>query len=207
MFEHLDEGGTVCTRHAPNASGLLALATIGSRVSGFNHDIASKLQAVMMTLDEISEHVERDPNPALRSAVEDAIGALQEATTLLTANRALTRIATKSKAALRDVIDAASNRIGVTIRGALPDGQIETAVPLLTQGFALVLDALVGTGRARSVDVAVSGDTFVFTSSAEPTATFHDALALASFVIATAGGELRCGERKVIVKLPLAAPG
>jgi hypothetical protein len=205
-MEHLDETGAICTRHAPNTNALLVLATIGSRVSSFNHDIASKLQGVMMSLDEIAEYVENDPNPMMRQAVEDAMAALKEATTLLTANRALTRTATKTKSTFRDIVDAISTRFGIAIHGALPEAQLETTIPLLTQALALVLDSLAGTGRARSLTAVTTGDTVVFSSTTPPTPSFADALALAAFAVSAAGGELRCGDDHVSVRLPPAAP-
>jgi len=55
-IEHLDDQGRPCTKH-PSATidELMVLAVIGSRVSGFHHDIASKLQGLMMSIDEIGE--------------------------------------------------------------------------------------------------------------------------------------------------------
>jgi hypothetical protein len=203
---HLDETGAICTRHAPSEGALLTLATIGSRVSSFNHDLASKLQGVMMSLDEIAEYVEREPDPALRQAVEDAMGALKEATALLGSNRALTRTATKSKALLRDVIQAAADRIGVIVHGTLPEGQIEAAVPLLQQALGLALDALAGSGRGRSLAVVTTGDTVVFHANAPAAPGLADALTLAAFVVSAAGGELRCGDGTLSVRLPLVAP-
>ena len=206
VMEHFDEDGHVCTRHNANLDAILTLATIGARVSSFNHDIASKLQGVMMAIDEITEYAEQDPNPNIRRAAGDAMAALKEASALLTTNRALTRTSTKTKAALRDVVSAAADRVGVSVRGAIPDGQIEAVVPLLSQALAVAFDALAGTGRNRSLDAATTDGALVVSSTAEPAATLGDALALASHMVTRAGGELRCGrDAKLIVKLPLAA--
>ncbi len=205
-MKHLDDTGAVCTHHPPNESSLLTLATIGSRVSSFNHDIASKLQGVMMSLEEIGDYVEREPDPGLRQAVEDAMTALKDATALLTANRALTRTATKTKASLSDVVRAAADRSGILVHGDISERQVETAVPLLTQALALVFDALAGGGRARTLSATMSGDAVVLSSKAPPTPSLADALALAGFVVTNAGGELRCGDGTVSVRLPFAAP-
>lgn len=203
MFEHLDEHGEPCTRHVANRDALLTFAAIGARVSSFNHDLASKLQGVMMAIDEISE-LASDANT--RRAVETAQEALQEATALLATNRALTRAAIPAKIALRDLVAAAGDRVGVKVRGALPDGELVCVVPLTTHGLGLALDAIAGAGRARAVDlVASQADgrvTLELASTAEPAKSANDSLALAAFVIARAGGEVRCRERGLIVQLP-----
>lgn len=210
-LEHLDEDGHACTRHAANLDAILTLAAIGSRVASFNHDIASKLQGLMMALDEIGDLIARDaaPDPDLRRAVETAQLSLAEASALLTANRALTRTSVRTKAALRDVVTAATERVGVALHGELPDGEVEAVVPLLVQGLGLALDAIAGTGRARTVDVAVTRDgarvELVFAAAGEPAKTVGDALALASFILAREHGELRCGrDHRLHVRLPLA---
>jgi hypothetical protein len=205
---HLDQDGNACTEHAANPDAILTAATIGSRVSTFNHDIASKLQGMMMALDEIEEILERVDDPDLRRATETAQQSLKEASSLLSANRSLTRTATRSKTALRDLVRAAGERVHVAVRGDVPDGQIEATVPLLAQAIGLAIDALAGTGRGRFVDVIASreGDraTLVFASTADPAPALGDALALASFVIEREHGELRCGrDRRLHVQLPL----
>lgn len=206
---HLDEDGKPCAEHPASLELLLVYATIGSRVSSFNHDIASKLQGMMMALDEIEEMYDRLDSSDLQRANETAQSSLREANALLQANRALTRTSTKTKAQLRDVVRSAGDRVGVDVRGTVPDGEIETVVPLLAHGLGLAIDALAGSGRSRFVDVIASreGDraTLVFASTAEPTKTLGEALALASFVVTRANGELRCGrDRRMHVQLPVA---
>ena len=205
---HLDEDGNPCTEHAASLEALLVFATIGSRVASFNHDIASKLQGMMMALDEIEELHDRVGDSDLRRATETAQASLKEASALLSANRSLTRTGTKSKAALRDLVKTAGDRVGVDIRGSVPDGEVEAAIPLLAQGIGLAIDAIAGTGRARFVDVIASREgtraTLVFASTADPTKTLGESLALAGFVIKRANGELRCGrDRRLHVQLPL----
>ena len=69
-LRHLDEHGEVCTRHAPVPDGdLLALALVGSRAPSFHHDLASKLQGLMMAIDEIGE-VAGDVPPPVMHAIE-----------------------------------------------------------------------------------------------------------------------------------------
>jgi hypothetical protein len=206
-LSHLGEDGQPCADHAVNEDALLVWAAIGSRVSSFNHDIASKLQGLMMALDEIGEIVERGDNGDLVRATETANGALKEASAMLSANRQLTRTSTKTKAALRDIAKQAGERAGVGVLGDGGDAQIETVVPLLVQGLAVAIDAIAGTGRNRVIDVIGSVDAgrakLVFASSAEPAKTIGEALAVATFVVARAGGELRCGKGRFAVELPV----
>jgi signal transduction histidine kinase len=206
-LEHLDEDGEVCTRHAANGDQLLTFATIGTRVVGFNHDLASKLQGVMMALDEITELVEGTGDPELRRAAETARTALDDASTLLSANRALTRTSRKTKGSLRDIVTAACARAGVRAQGNVPEGQVEAVIPLLVQALGLAIDAIAGHDRVVEVSATREGDRvkLVFASSmADPARSVGDALALASLVIANANGELRCGrEHRLHVQLPL----
>lgn len=208
-MKHKAEDGSECTEHVASSDALMTYAVIGSRVSAFNHDIASKLQGMMMALDEIEELCERVGDPDLRRATETAQASLKEASALLSANRSLTRTSTKTKAQLGDVVRAAGERVHVDVRGALFDGELETVVPLLVQGLALMIDAIAGAGRGRFVDVIATreGDraSLVFASTAEQVKPIGDALELAGFVIARAGGELRCARERLHVQLPLAA--
>ena len=90
-MHHVDEDGHPCTHHAPaSTSELLALALVGSRAPSFNHDLASKLQGLMMAVDEISEVSGEVPPPVMR-AIQTAQGALRDVLALLTTNRALTK--------------------------------------------------------------------------------------------------------------------
>ena len=207
-MKHLDEDGNVCTEHVPADDAILTLATIGSRVSSFNHDIASKLQGMMMALDEIEELLERLGDSDLRRANETAQQALKEASALLSANRSLTRTSTKTKVQISELVKLAGDRAHVEIRGAVPEGQVEGIVALLAQGLGLAIDALAGAGRGRFVDVIATREgeliKLTFASTGEPTKSLADALHLASFVIARANGELRCGrDQRLHVQLPL----
>ena len=207
-MKHLDEDGNACTEHVASDDAILTFATIGSRVATFNHDIASKLQGMMMALDEIEELLDRTGDPDLRRATETAQLALKEANALLSANRSLTRTSTKTKAQVRDVVRNAGERAHVEVRGDVPEGQVEGVITLLAQGLALAIDALAGSGRGRFVDVIATreGDRMklTFASTSEPSKAFADALHLAGYVIARANGELRCGrDHRLHVQLPL----
>lgn len=207
-FGHVDEDGNICTQHAANEDAILTLATIGSRVATFNHDLASKLQGAMMALDEIEELLVQVGRPELSRATATAQQSLKEASSLLSASRSLTRSSTKTKVELRALVHAAGGNAQVEVRGEVPDGEIEAVVPLLAQGLGVALDALAGSGRGRSIDVIASRDgaraSLVFVSSAQPTKSLGDALVLAAFVIARENGELHCGrDHRLYVQLPL----
>src|SRR5581483_1744797 len=88
---HVDDAGQPCARHAPVATEtLLHLAMVGSRASAFHHDCASKLQGLVMALDELGELSEHGDPQVLR-AIEAAMESTKELHALLNMNRALTK--------------------------------------------------------------------------------------------------------------------
>jgi hypothetical protein len=202
---HLDETGKPCTRH-PHADlgALLQLAALGSRVASYNHDIASKIQGVMMAVDEISELAR---TADLQRAAETAVVALQELNQLLQQNRALTKAPNPTKIDLRDLLVRSAQRVGVTLKGTLPDGSVEVAVPLMTQAFALVIDAISGSDRRRSLEIGARIDdgkhvlSLPFAAELQPN--IGDAFAIAGWVIARERGELRCSASAVVIRLPV----
>src|SRR5262249_6816696 len=100
-------------------SGLYQLAALGARMASFNHDIASKVQGLMMALDEIGELAPNMGDPDLARASETAMQALKELHALLSQNRALTKPPVKTKVALGELMRTAGARAGVGVRGAL----------------------------------------------------------------------------------------
>ena len=66
---HLDEAGGPCTSHAPvRPDVMLTLALVGSRATGFNHDLASKLQGLLITLEDLVERLAERGEPELHRA-------------------------------------------------------------------------------------------------------------------------------------------
>ena len=103
---HLDEHGKVCTRHpAAAVDELLSLAIVGSRAPSFHHDLASKLQGLMMAIDEIGE-LTGEGSPSVAHAIETAHTTLREVLGLLNVNRALTKAPTKSRTTLAEMMTA-----------------------------------------------------------------------------------------------------
>jgi hypothetical protein len=214
LGEHLDEHAKPCPHHGPAPlDALLALATVGSRASGFNHDIASKLQGLMMALDEISELAE-GLDPANRdhvsSATEGAQACLKDVLTVLNVNRAMTKPAMRAPVALSDLTTRAGERVYVTLQGTLPDLDVSVSAPTMIHALSLLFDVAGGPGRGRTIPVEISRTpTHVSLSMAitGPQPATTELIALASFVLARDGGSLRCmndGQR-FLIELPIAA--
>ncbi len=213
MTEHRDDHGGPCARHpAVTVERLYELATVGSRVPGFHHDCASKLQSLMMALDEIIELADTG-DAELRVAANTANTALRELHALLTANRALAKAPQRTRIAIGELMRTAGDRVGVRLAGALA-GEVNVAVPAMTHALAMLLDLVAGPihlGRAvdvalehveRDLSIAISGPAEAL-AAAGPTA--NEAIAVATFVIERDGGQLHCkaAANAVVVRLPL----
>jgi hypothetical protein len=182
---------------------MLLLAAIGSRQSGFNHDIASKIQGLMMALDELTELAESLANEDITRALETATVATRELNQLLTASRALTKPPAKARIALGELVRKAAERVGVVVRGEVPAVEIEVAVPLTQQGLALAIDAAAGVGRARTLEPKISvGERIeiglpIATMPSNPTP-----LAIAAWIMRREGGELATSAEQIAIRLP-----
>jgi hypothetical protein len=215
MSEHLDETGQPCTRHANvTQTRMFELATLGSRMPGFHHDAASKLQSLMMALDEISELASTSETD-MRTAIDTAHAALRELNQILSMNRALAKAPQKSRIGLVEIVQRASEPVGVRVRGAIEAQDIRVAVPAVRHALSLLLDFTAGPshlGRVVDVTCAFDGDRYDLTLSGPPEATAKqppntgDSLAIAKFVIDREDGELRCTPTGFVVKLPAAPP-
>jgi hypothetical protein len=210
--EHVDETGAPCARHPAIApASLYQLAMVGSRAPAFHHDCASKLQGLVMALDELTELTENG-DPQLIRAVETALEASRELNTLLNFNRALTRPATKTAAALDELITRAAERAGVGLRGALPGGvTVHVGVAPMTHALALAIDTAAGTGRGRTLQITatpvVGAVELALHGSPLQAPTAGEAIAIAGFVIARdGGGRLWCMSSgdQMMIRLPVA---
>jgi len=205
---HVDETGAPCARHpAAAVEHLFQLALVGSRAPVFHHDCASKLQGLVMALDELRE-LTVNGDPQLTSAVEIALDSMHELHALLNANRALTKPPQRTEIALRDLVGRAAERAGVVLRGTLPEAMVTVAVPATTHALALALDVAGGAKRGRTlvIDAAiVAREVELVLHATNPSpADASEALAIATFVVARDGGRLWCataGDR-LIVRLP-----
>jgi hypothetical protein len=208
---HLDETGAPCARHpAISEATLYQLAMVGSRAPAFHHDCASKLQGLVMALDELTELTE-DGDPQLVRAIETALEASRELNALLNINRSLTRPAARTRIAVRELVTRAAERVGVSVQGGLSDVLFAmVGVPPMTHALALAVDVAAGSGRGRSLAITASpasagGEVeLVLHSSPLQSPSVNEAVAIASFVTAREGGRLWCntsGDR-MMIRLP-----
>ena len=154
--EHLDDTGAPCAHHTPVSSApLLQLALIGTRAVAFHHDCASKLQGILMALEELGE-LTAAGDPDILRAVESATEASRELNALLNTSRALTKPPMKATIAIGELLSNAASRVAVTLRGAVPDVLVGVAIPAVTQALALLIDVAAGTGRSRTLQITGS---------------------------------------------------
>jgi hypothetical protein len=208
VIDHVDETGATCARHPAAARDrLFQLAMVGSRASVFHHDCASKLQGLVMALDELSE-LATGGDPQLIRAIRTALESTRELHALLNINRALTKPAARTPIAVRELVKRAAEYVRVTLQGTLPDAQVDVAVAPMTQALALVLDVVAGAGRGRTLVVTaevVEGEVeLMMDVAAGQPENVSEALAIATFVVTRDGGRLWCataGDR-LFVRLP-----
>jgi hypothetical protein len=209
-IEHLDDQGQPCARHpAATIEELMFLAIVGSRASGFHHDLASKLQGLMMSLDEIGELSESDPQ--LTRAAQTSLDSLREVLALLNVNRALTKPPVRTAVAFREILARAAERVYVSFSGEIVDATIETSAPAMIHALSLALDVAAGPGRGRTLSATARlDDTHVelrLACSSPPPSNSGESLAIATFVLERDRGSLRCSHdgALLIVRLPLVA--
>lgn len=209
--DHLDETGAPCARHPAIApASLYQLAMVGSRAPAFHHDCASKLQGLVMALDELSELTENG-DPQLIRAVETALEASRELNALLNFNRTLTRPAARTQIALDELVARAAERAGVALRGGPPAGvMVNVGVAPMIYALSLAIDTAAGTGRGRTL--AISGTPvadaveLALQSSPLQAPSAGEAVAIAGFVIARdGGGRLWCASSsdQMVIRLPV----
>ncbi len=209
--EHLDEAGLPCSRH-PTATldELMFLAVIGSRAPGFHHDVASKLQGLMMSVEEISEQG-TGLDPQIGRAAETALDSLKDLLALLNVNRSLTKPPTRAAVAIADLVKRSAERVYVTVTGEIVDATIEVSAPSTIHALSLVLDVAGGPGRGRTI-AATSGldgshvELRLAASDSPPHGT-AESLAVATYVLGRERGSLRCtvDGTQIIARFPLAA--
>jgi hypothetical protein len=210
--EHVDETGAPCARHAAiSPSSLYQLAMVGSRAPAFHHDCASKLQGLVMALDELTELTEHG-DPQLIRAVETALEASRELNALLNLNRALTRAVPKTIITVSDLVTRAAERSGVGVRPPLDDTTpVNVGVAAMVHGLALAIDIAAGTGRGRALAVTArqaDGQVdLVFQASPMQPSNAGDLLAIAGFIVGRdGGGKLWCSAAgdQIVIRLPAA---
>jgi len=211
VIEHVDEGNVPCTRHGASEDKLLAYAAVGTRISGFHHDAASKLQSLVMALDEISELIGEEESE-LRTATETAQTAVRQLHAQLSANRALAKGPQPTRTLLPELLQRAAERHAVKLRGEVHSYEVMVAPPSMTHVFAMLFDMLAGPpaqGRAIELSVASDGDRVTITVTGTVEATHPNAnelIMVAAYMVGREDGILRCGPKRFVVELPVAQP-
>ena len=208
MSTHDDETGKPCTRHPdPSPTNMLALALLGSRMPSFHHDVASKLQSLMMAIDELQELVE---GVELAAAAGAAATAVRELTTLFATNRALAKAPQRRPTPVGELFARAAERGGVRTTGELPPCTVEIALPSIAHACAVILDLAAGPmtlGRVAGIAGTIDGKTLVVIVTGPPGAPLPnnagDVLALATFALEREQGSLQCDGERYVIRLPL----
>jgi hypothetical protein len=209
VSDHLDEEDKPCTRHVAARDKLLAYALVGSRISGFHHDAASKLQSLVMALDEIGELI-GEADSDLRTATDTAQGAVRQLHGLLTANRALAKAPALMRTLLPELLQRAAERHGVKLRGEIPSLHVMVSPPAITHAFAVLADMIAGppaAGRSVTASSETAGDRVRVMLAGNVDATHPNAselIAVAAYAITREEGTLHCGPKRFVVELPLA---
>lgn len=204
---HVDEAGEPCTTHAPVRPDVMhTLTLVGSRASGFNHDLASKLQGLLMTLEDLAERLGARGEPELHRSASDAFAMTQELVGLVTASRALTRPPSPGRRTLRELIAASCERAGVELRAELVEAEVEVSTPHVVQAIALAIEVAAGPGRGRALESTCQrgggGQIEIVLSAAKKTTSFaSEYLALAAESLRRHGGDLRCGADRIVIWL------
>jgi hypothetical protein len=185
---------------------LYGWAAVGSRISGFHHDSASKLQSLMMALDEATELAA--DRPELKRPLDTAMSALKELHALLNENRALAKAPVCTAVGVKSLLERGAARAGVSLRGELPDVNANVAAPAVVQALSLLCDSIGGNASgARTIDVEVhdGGEKIRITLQGfAPAASFSDAIAIATWLVERGDGAVRSAPRGYDVELPLA---
>lgn len=212
MIAHTDEAGQPCTRHgALSEHRALELATLGSRMPSFHHDAASKLQSLMMALDEISE-LAVDASD-LRTSIDTAHSALRELNQLLSANRALAKAPVVARIALPELLQRAAEATGVRLRTPIAAHDVRLHIPAMRHALSLLLDITAGPshlGRVVDATCEFTGDRYVLRLSGPPEAQAKlpvnagESIGLATFVIDREEGTVQCTATGFVVSLPAA---
>lgn len=205
---HVDEGGEACARHAPpRPEVMISLAMVGTRATGFNHDLASKLQGLLMTLEDLVERLGEGGDPEMHRAASEASLAAQEIASLVTESRALTRSPGPSRRTLRELLAASCDRAGVELAATLPEVELNIIAPHVMHALALAIEVAAGPGRGRPLPSTcrVDGGRVELTlGTAEQTTSYaSEYLALAAAILRRDRGDLRCGEGRLVIWLPL----
>jgi hypothetical protein len=184
---------------------MLTLALVGSRAPGLNHDLASTLQGLLMTLEDLVERLGERGDPELHRAASEASTMAQQIAGLITSSRALTRSPSPARRSLRELIAASCERAGVELAAELVDAELEVTAPHVIHALSLAIEVAAGPGRGRPLESTcrlVDGRIELVLSAAKKTTSFAgEYLALASAILRREHGDLRCGADRLVLWL------
>jgi hypothetical protein len=127
---------------------------------------------------------------------------------MLNINRAMTKVPMRAPIALAELTARAGERVYVSLRCTLPEVDLSVSAPTMIHALSLVFDVAGGPGRGRSIPAEVtrtaSHVTLQLPVLGEPPPNAAESLAIATFVLARDGGELRCANdgKQFVIKLP-----
>nr|HEX4313906.1 hypothetical protein [Kofleriaceae bacterium] len=192
--------------------GLLALALLGAGARGFQHDLSSKLQALMMSLDEIAERGDDLGDAEIHRAAERAMASIKDTHAVLMAYRQLARGAAPAEARLADLVDAGAARAGVAVAAdsTVPAATVVATATATTLAIAMACELAAGTGAVTVRGAAVAGGgvelTVVGGGGRVPGVARADALALIRFAMVRDGGDAHDGSDGVVLRFTPATP-
>lgn len=185
------------------SDGVLAWAAVGSRISGFHHDSASKLQSLMMALDEAAELAADRPDVA--RPLDIAMTSLKELHALLTENRALAKAPVRKDAPLAELVLKAVARHGVKLKAPVAAATVHVAPPSIIQALALLADVLAGPVKgARTIEAVVTPGEKVLLAltGTAPAESALDAITVATFLIEREDGAVYSAPSGFHIQLP-----
>jgi hypothetical protein len=184
--------------------GVLALALVGARARGFHHDMASKLQALMIAVDDLAE---RNTDARMAPSIDAAALALRDIQNVLGAFRALARGADPRPSSLRELIAAAARTAGVVIAGEIPDTSVRVTPSAAVQVLVLACE-LADPGATLPVAIARDGGAIEVAmqlgAGQHLDLTHAEALAVMRGALGRDGGDARADGDRVVLRFALA---
>jgi hypothetical protein len=189
--------------------GILALALVGARARGFHHDLASKLQGLMMAIDEIADRNLLLADDRVQRAVEAAADSMREVQGQLAAFRTLGRGADARGCSLRELVAAGTRAAAVAASGEVPDVAVMATPCAAVQVIAMACELADSTGTVEVAVDARDADTIEVSVRCRggglPELVRADAIAVMTFALGRDGGEVRDGGNGVVMRFRLAA--
>lgn len=185
---------------------LLELALVGTRARGFHHDVASKLQMLMMVTDELAEYSDELDDEHVKQLAASALDAVKDVHQLMIGYRAMSRPDGATPVKLSDLFERGAARAAVEMRGTLPSEMVMARVPIAVQAVTLACEIVAGHGVIEaSASIGEDGVRVVLEAETRvgdaPDLAHDDAFALIAFAL---GAPVEYSERRMVLRLPRA---